>query len=142
MKIAFTTTTHFEHPAEEVWAMLTAWTRLPEWMPGVIAASGPPTPSVSGELRLSTSRGERVSVITDCDVDRLITFRSTSGPVTADYRYDIAEQREGRTDVTLTGRCDVSGPLALAAPLIRRTLRRTDGGQLVELRTVMDADAS
>ena len=53
MRTAFDTTIRVDHPPERVWAALTDWPRLGEWMPGVVAATGPAHPSAGEWLTLS-----------------------------------------------------------------------------------------
>lgn len=139
MQTAFDTTTRFDHPIDDVWTALTDWERLGDWMPGVTSASGPDKPSDGDELALKMERGDRVSVLTEWRPTTTMAFRSTTGPVTAEYRYDLTRIDDTTTDARIIGRCAVRGPLRLAARLIRRTLRTTDGDQLARLRDLMDA---
>lgn len=138
MQTAFETTTRFAHRPDEVWQALTDWSRLHEWMPGVRSASGPEVPQVGAELRLAMDRGERISTVSACERHAVLAFRSTTGPVTAEYRYELTPRGASSSDVRIVGCCEVAGPLRVLAPLIRRTLRRTDGDQLTALRRLLD----
>ncbi|MEM9039566.1 MAG: SRPBCC family protein [Actinomycetota bacterium] len=142
MHTAFDTTTRFDHRIDHVWTALTDWDRLGDWMPGVTSASGPDEPADGDELALTMQRGDRVSVLTEWRPTTTMAFRSTTGPVAAEYRYELTRVDETTTDVRITGRCAVRGPMRLAAPLIRRTLRTTDGDQLARLRDLMDGRRS
>lgn len=137
MQTAFDTTVRIDHPPEEVWRAVTDWERVHEWMPGIEAAVGPSDLEPGAELRLRTTRGERISTITVCEPPRVLVVRSSTGPITAEYRYELAPATPGETDARIVGRCSVGGVMRPLAPLIRRTLRRTDAEQLTTLRDVM-----
>jgi hypothetical protein len=67
-----------------------------------------------------------------------VTLTSTQGKVTADYTYSC-EASGDATVVTPAADCTTRGVfLNLAAPLLRYVVRRTDGGQLSELRRVIE----
>lgn len=139
MHTAFTATTEVARPSDDVWATLTDWDRAQAWMPGTtdLRADGPTTPGTT--LTFTARRGQRRATITEVDPGRQLVLRSEQGPVTADYRYRVADSGPGRATVTLVADCAVRGPLALFAPLLRRSLRRTDGDQLEALRAAVEA---
>jgi uncharacterized protein YndB with AHSA1/START domain len=128
MSRAFSVTRQIDHPADEVWRQLTDWDRAAGWL-GVdsIRAEGPT--QVGTTLRFVTRGKERTSEITELEPGRWITLRSQQGGVTADYRYTVEPAAAG-SRVTLTADVRTAGAWALAGPLIRTAIRRTDGGQL------------
>jgi uncharacterized protein YndB with AHSA1/START domain len=125
---AFTATRLVDHPADEVWRQLTDWDRAAGWL-GVdsIRADGPT--EVGTTLRFVTRDKERTSEIAAVEPGRSITLRSTQGGVTADYRYTV-EPAGDASRVSLAADVRASGVWALAGPLIRMAIRRTDSGQL------------
>jgi carbon monoxide dehydrogenase subunit G len=125
---AFTVTRVVDHPADEVWRQLTDWDRAAGWL-GVdsIRADGPT--EVGTTLRFVTRGKERTSEIAALEPGRSITLRSRQGGVTADYRYTV-EPAGDASRVSLAADVRTSGVWALAGPLIRTAIRRTDAGQL------------
>ena len=125
---AFTASREIGRPADQVWRQLTDWDRAAGWL-GVdsIRADGPT--QVGTTLRFVTRGKERVSEIAALDPGRSITLRSRQGGVTADYTYTVEPAGDGaRTGLVADVR--TSGAWAVAGPLIRAAIRRTDGGQL------------
>jgi uncharacterized protein YndB with AHSA1/START domain len=128
MTRAFAATREIDRPAEQVWARLTDWDRAAGWL-GVdsIRADGP---TAVGTTLLFTARGkERTSEIAALDPGRSITLRSRQGGVTADYTYGVEPTAAG-SRVTLAADVVTNGAWALAGPMIRAAIRRTDAGQL------------
>jgi len=136
---AFTATTEVARPDDDVWAALTDWDRAEAWMSGVTGLEADGPTAVGTTLTFTTRRGQRRATITAVDPGRRLVLRSEQGPVTADYRYEVAPTAPGRTTVTLVADCAVRGPMAVLAPVLRRSLRRADGEQLEALRAVLEA---
>jgi uncharacterized protein YndB with AHSA1/START domain len=128
MTRAFTATRDIDRPMEEVWARLTDWDRAAGWL-GVdrISADGPI--AVGTTLRFTTRGKERTSEIAALDPGRSITLRSRQGGVTADYTYAVAPTAAG-SRATLVAEVATRGVWALAGPMIRAAIRRTDAAQL------------
>ncbi|MEM8905315.1 MAG: SRPBCC family protein [Actinomycetota bacterium] len=124
-------------PVAEVWSTLVDWSTAPRWMSGIerIAANGPVAPGT--QLTFSARGRVRPAEILEAGDGRLVV-RSEQGPVSATYCYEV-EATPGGTRFRLTVDCDVRGPLRLLAPLVGRTLRRTDGGQPDALRSLLEA---
>lgn len=137
---AFERTTTIAASPTQVWATLVDWEGAPRWMRGVerVSADGPPVPGTSITAR--TRGRDRPSRIVEVADGRRLVLRSAQGPVTADYAYAVQPDGD-HTRVTLVATCEVRGVLALAAPLLRRVLARTDGDQLEDLRRVVEEDA-
>ena len=118
--------------------MLTDWDRAGEWMNGIdwIRADGPLEP---GTQLLFHSRGkERPSEIAAIDPGRSLTLRSVQGPVGADYTYTVSAAGDG-TRLELVADCTITGPMKLLSPLLRWVVKRTDGNQPADLKTVAAA---
>ena len=129
MTKAFVAETTIDRPAEAVWARLTDWNAAREWMPGVDALP-PQGPSVAGTTLVFTAGGKRrTAQISSLREGRSVTLRSTRCGVTADYRYDCAPAAGG-TRVSLEADLSFRGPVRLFGPMIRRAVRKADGGQL------------
>jgi uncharacterized protein YndB with AHSA1/START domain len=128
MTRAFATTRNIDRPLDEVWARLTDWDRAAGWL-GVdsIRADGPT--AVGTTLRFTTRGKERTSEIAALDPGRSITLRSRQGGVTADYTYGVEPTATG-SRVTLVAEVATRGAWALAGPMIRTAIRRTDAAQL------------
>jgi uncharacterized protein YndB with AHSA1/START domain len=128
MTRAFTATREIDRPAEQVWAWLTDWDAAAGWL-GVdaIRADGP---TAVGTTLTFTARGkERTSEISALAPGRSVTLRSRQGGVTADYTYGV-EPAGPASRVTLVADVATRGAWALAGPMIRAAIRRTDRGQL------------
>jgi uncharacterized membrane protein len=129
--MAFTATEIIDRPADQVWRVLTDWSRAPEWMPGVAAVR------VDGDTLRFTARGrERTSEITDVRPGSAVTLTSVQGGVRAAYTYTVSPGEV--TTVTLAATLSIAGPWRLAAPALRALVRRTDGGQLVAFKRVVE----
>ncbi|MEO1061831.1 MAG: SRPBCC family protein [Actinomycetota bacterium] len=137
MATAFESEAHIRRPIEEVWAVLVDWARAPEWMAGIDAISAAGDVAVGTRLTFTARGKERPAEIVELDVGRRLSIRSEQGPVTATYRYELEPSTEAATWLRLRADCEVRGPLGVLAPLIRRTLRRTDGGQPAALERLL-----
>lgn len=129
MKQAFVSEATVTGTPEQVWSALTDWERADEWMAGVDAlhVEGPTAP---GTRIVFEARGrDRPATILAVDAGRSLVVRSEQGPVRAEYRYEVAPVDADRTTLRLVADCEVRGLLALAAPFVRRSLRRTDRHQ-------------
>jgi uncharacterized protein YndB with AHSA1/START domain len=128
MTTAFTATRTIDRPPDRVWASLIDWDRAAGWL-GVdtIRADGPT--AVGTTLRFTARGKERISEITAVEPGRSVTLRSRQGGVTADYTYGVEPSGPG-TRVTLVADVVTRGAWALAGPMIRAAIRRTDAGQL------------
>jgi uncharacterized protein YndB with AHSA1/START domain len=138
MTVAFTSTTHIDRPAEEVWRRLTDWDHAAGWL-GVdsVTADGPT--AVGTQLRVHTRGKEQRSEITALVPGRSVTLRSRQGGVTADYTYTV-EPDGGGSRVTLVADVGMRGAWVLAGPAIRAAIRRSDQGQVDALaRDLADA---
>lgn len=133
--MAFTATEIIDRPADQVWQVLTDWSRAAEWMPGVAAVR------VDGDTLWFTARGrERSSEITDVRPGSSVTLTSVQGGVHAAYKYTVVASGAS-TATTLVATLATSGPWRLAAPLLRVLVKRADGGQLAALKRVIESSS-
>lgn len=138
MTRAFSVSERIDRPVEEVWTRLTDWESASEWMPGVESMSADGPIEVGTNLTFRARGKERPSEITDVTPGRSVTLTSTQGKVTADYTYTCESVGES-TEVTLVADCTTQGVLLnLAGPLLRYVMKRTDSGQLRNLRRVIE----
>ena len=94
-------------------------------------------------IRFRTRGADRDSLIASCEPGRSIVLRSQQGGVTADYVYSLEPVGETATRVTLVAECNFSGlHYRLLAPLIRFAIRGTDGGQIADLKRLMEREGS
>lgn len=140
MTKAFDVDTTIGRPAGEVWATLTDWANAGRWMRGVdsLTAHGP---HEAGTRLTFRARGkDRTSMIAHIDPGRSITLRSMQGGVTADYRYRLEPVGNDSTRVRLEAECSTTGSWSLVGPVLRAVMKRTDSGQLENLKAVMEAE--
>ena len=128
MTTAFAVSRVVDRPPAEVWRRLTDWDNAAGWL-GVdrVGAAGPT--AVGTRLRVHTRGKDQLSEITAVDPGRSVTLRSQQGGVTADYTYTVEASDPG-SRLTLVADVATSGVWALAGPLLRAVIRRTDQGQL------------
>ena len=139
MPIAFEVEERVAKRPPLVWARLTDWDGAPQWMDGIdsMAADGP---TQVGTTLLFHARGKsRPSEITRLVEGQEVTLTSRQGPVSASYTYRCQPAEDG-TLLHLVADCEICGPLRIVGPLLRRLLKRTDGGQLRALKRVLEAE--
>jgi len=136
---AFGAEADIDAPVEQVWALLTDWSRTQEWMRSVdyVRAEGPT--QVGAALVFHARGQERPARIVECVPQQLLTLRSVQGGVTADYRYVVRPMPDGTTRALLLADCATEGMWwTLVAPAFRAAMRRSDSGQLDELKRVVE----
>ena len=120
-----------DRPIDEVWAFLTDWEVMPDWMNGVdsmrLLDDGPV--GAGTELRFVARGAERPSTITAWAPPNQLTLSSTQGGITATYDYRCEKEKDG-TRLTLDAQCTANGGLwRLAHPLIGYLMKRSDSDQ-------------
>lgn len=125
-------------PRDQVWAALTDWSRVPDWMDGVeqLRASGPVVPGTT--LTFTTAGRDRDSSIVVAEPGRTLVIRSILRGVVAEYAYEL-EDVPGGTSVSLVATCAITGLRRVFGPVLHDAMRRTDSGQLEALRAVLEA---
>lgn len=124
-------------PRDQVWAALTDWSLVPDWMDGVEAlrADGPVAP---GTVLTFTSGGrDRDSAIVAAEPGRCLVIRSVLRGVTAEYAYELQDAADG-TVVSLVATCTITGLRRMFGPVLHDAMRRTDSGQLEALRALLE----
>ena len=132
------TETVIDRPIDEVWATMTDWGRAGEWMSSVDGIRLDGEMAVGARLLFESRGQERSSEIVAIEPGRSVTLRSVQGGVTADYRYHLESVGAERTRATLVADCRTTGLWTLAKPLLGLVIRRTDGGQMEALKTVVE----
>lgn len=140
MPLAFAVEETIQKPIEQVWAVLTDWSRAPKWMNGVdrMWANGE---TVEGTQLTFHARGaDRSSVILRCAPGQSIALRSVQGAVTADYTYTLYSIGSNTTRIELTAECQTAGMIwKLLFPLLRLAIKNVDGKQLSNLKRLVEA---
>ena len=125
---------------QTVWAVLTDWSRAPEWMAGIDWVK---TRS-SGRLREGASLSFRVGdkdrpvEITALDEPRRLTLTSVEGPVRTDHTYSLMPSGAGTT-LELVVCCRARNAARLVGPLLRRAIRHNDADQPGALKALIEA---
>jgi len=126
-----------------VWRHLTTPELMTAWMPGIESMrtrDGGPL-RLGSELIFRARGADRVSDVIEYFQGERLALRSSQGPFTATYVYEIA--RDGAvTRIRLRAECSAKGAAKFVAPFIRAMIRRVDGGQLKALKSaVANTDA-
>jgi uncharacterized protein YndB with AHSA1/START domain len=118
-----------DRPIEDVFAYVGDQTNTPRWQAGLIEVRR----TSEGPLGIGTTHtlvrnflGRRMEAGNEYvafDPNKLITFKTTSGPVRMEASYLFEPTAEG-TRLTSTIEMDASGLLSLAEPLIAAGLKR------------------
>ncbi len=141
MTITIDVEERIERSPDEVWALLTDWSRAHEWMPGIdsITSDGP---TEVGTILVFSARGkEHKSEITAVVPGSEVSLTSRKGPVCATYTYSCSSEGSG-TRMRLVSDSEIRGPLKFLGPLLRMAMRRADGGQLRDLKELLQHTAS
>jgi uncharacterized protein YndB with AHSA1/START domain len=132
-----------DRPIAEVFTFVTDQRNAPEWQAGLVEVR----PLVEGPPRVGTRyslvrqfmgrRMEAVSEYLTYEPDKLVTFRTISGPeVEASYLF---ESVAGGTNVTSRVRLRIPGVMGLFDPLIRMSLRREMRVALPALKALLES---
>ncbi len=141
MTITIDAEERIERSPDEVWALLTDWSRAHEWMAGIDSMT-PNGPTQVGTILVFSARGkERESEITAVVAGSEVSLTSRQGPVSATYTYSRAPEGSGAR-MRLVADCEIRGPLKFLGPLLRMAMRRADGGQLRDLKELLQHTAS
>jgi uncharacterized protein YndB with AHSA1/START domain len=137
---AFTVTELIRAPVEEVWEIAGDPTRFPEWMRGLGTVGLPDDGLLEGGAELPvavTERGQtRHATMRLAQWEPPHGFALQAGGPQAGtlYRYRFEPTREGAaTRATLEAEIRISGKWFLLAWLLKRGMKRSDGGQLKAL---------
>jgi len=134
---AFTVSELIRKPIDDVWAVAGDPTRFPEWMQGVDEVEYPDEGAMEAGARLPitvTDRGRtRTSTLKLVDWDPPRRFAIAAGNETAGtlYRYSFEPARDGTaTRAVLEAEVAIQGKWRFVAWLLKKGMKRADGGQL------------
>lgn len=139
MSRVFTVSETVDAGIEEVWAALTDWERAPSWMTSVESVTTAGPTETGAKLGVRARGRDSESTIERCDPPAALTLVSNQGNVRAEYVYTLAAAGPSQTRISLDASCQTSGPmLAVAGPLLRFMIRRTDKGQMSALKSMVE----
>ena len=115
-----------ERPPSEVFAFLANPGNDPQWRRGVVELRHESGEHVGARYaqKVSGPGGRQISAdieITEYEPDRLIAFRTTTGPVRPSGRYTLTPEGDG-TRVRFELEAQVKGLKRLLAPMVQRTM--------------------
>jgi uncharacterized membrane protein len=135
-----------DRPIEEVFAYIGDQQNAPRWQAGLVevkrVTEGPPGIGTKHTL-VRNFMGRRLEASNEYvafEPNKLITFKSTSGPVAFEASY-LFQSVAGGTEVTSRIEMDAKGLLSLAEPLIARGLRREMDTAFVTLKGLFETSA-
>lgn len=132
-------------PPDAVWAVAGDPARFPDWMAGLRRVDPPADGELAPGVELAAEvagagHGPRETRLTLAEWDPPRGFALAAGAAGSGtlYRYRFAPAAEGReTRAVLTAEIELSGKWRLLAWLIKRGMKRADGGQLRALRRLV-----
>jgi uncharacterized membrane protein len=137
-----------ERPPEEVFAVLTDLTNLPEWQSGAVGVRGLEGDLGVGstyvqELKFLGKRLEAAIEVTEFEPGRCFSLRTRSGPIPFRVRHTLEPADGGGTTrlrVELEG--EPGGLFKLAESLVMRNARRQLEGDFAALKQLVEARGS
>jgi len=142
----FETEVRIQQPIEDVFAYLSDPANFPHWNSAVRAVRPASAASTqvgavySMERELPSGRAENELEIVALERPREFTIRTASGPTPFRYRYQLSSDG-GETIVTLDAEVELEGVAALAAPLMRRAVKRGVDDNFAALKQILEARA-
>lgn len=140
----------FEHsivinrPVDEVFAFVTNPENDPLWIQSTQKAKqtsdGPMGvgATLSSQSRFLGRNVESAVVVTEYELNRKRTGKTTSGPIPAELS-SIFEPVEGGTKVTSIGQMEIGGFFKLAEPVVGRMVSRQVEGDLANLKDLLES---
>lgn len=147
-QIALASNATIKRPIEHVWEFVSNPRNEPRWHTDILAIRTATDPS--SEPDISWSRGSRWVVtvqfmgrrdyeieITDVQPNQRIEISTMTGPMrpTASYKF---ESVDGGTRFTRSVVMPLSGPMRLAAPLMRRSMQKRNDGFVANLKHLLE----
>ncbi len=141
--IDFTIETGIERPVTEVFAYATDPAKLATWQTNTVSA----VPEGDGAVRLGSrlrevhrapggKELESVVEVSEYEPDRVFALRVIEGtPVHLRMTFEPAERG---TMMRFRAHGQLTGPMRLAEPLVRRTLKRQFAGQCARLKQLLE----
>ncbi|CAM3512376.1 SRPBCC family protein [Occultella aeris] len=122
---------------DRVWDVLTDFSRAHEWMAEATdMRQDDATLAVGSVLRFRAQNSDRTSTVEALEPGRMIALASDGPGVHAVYTYTLTDV-DGGTEVRLVADVGTSGPMRLLGPVIRGSIAKADGGQLVALARLL-----
>ena len=140
MSKGFEASAHIARSPAEVWAWLTDWPRMPDWMMGIdhMELDGEGPVGAGTRLRFRARGAERTSEIVAWSPPHRLVLRARQGGMSAVYAYDCTPEAGG-TRLTLRASCEARGlGWRLAAPLIGYLMERVDSKQPMALKYLVE----
>lgn len=136
-KTAFERSVTIARPIDDVWFLMTDWSRAAAWWPRVLEVEGP-TPVGSGDMLTFSYQGTPASATVDiADEPSRLVIRRINGPAVATFGYRL-EAHSDSTTVSLHAELVAEQALRVVAPLLRLALARTDRSQLDLLKRLAE----
>jgi len=133
-------------PIDEVFAYVGDQRNTPQWQSGLIEVKrltdGPPGIGTKHTF-VRSFMGRKMEASNEYiayEPGRIITFKTTSGPVQLEASY-LFEAVAGGTHLTSRIAMDAKGLVSLAEPLIARSLRREMDAAFVALKSLLEGQA-
>jgi uncharacterized protein YndB with AHSA1/START domain len=136
-----------DRPIEEVFAFVTDFEKLPQWMSELVEAKqtseGPAGvgTTLSAVANPLGRRIENTLEVIEYEPNRKFAIKSTSGPVASEDRYTF-ESVAGGAKVTRVAEAEMGGFFKLAEPLAVRMMRRQFETNFANLKDVLEAAAA
>jgi uncharacterized protein YndB with AHSA1/START domain len=135
-----------DRPIGEVFAFVGDQRNTPRWQAGLVAvrrtSDGPPAVGTTHALvrNFMGRRMEATNEYVAYEPDRIITFRTTSGPVPLEASY-LFEPTTGGTRLTSRIKMQAAGLFGLLEPVIAAGLRREMKAALPALKALLEGRA-
>lgn len=136
-RTAFERSVSIARPVDEVWSLITDWSRAAEWWPRVLDVDGPLSVEPGDMLTFSYQDTPSSATIDVVDEPSRLVIRRVNGPVTATFAYRL-EPGADSTTVSLRAELAAEQALRVVAPLLRRALAHTDRSQLDLLKRLAE----
>ena len=140
MARGFSVTETIKRPSAEVWAYLIDFNNhASDWMDGIDDM----IQLTPGKIEIGTgfnfnARGKmhqtEVTAYAETGNEKLIALTSNQGGIAATYTYRVVPASETETTMHLDVVCQASGLWILIRPLIAIAMKRSDGGQLTNIK--------
>ena len=144
--IKFENSVVINRPVEEVFAFVVDFEKWPMWVSEMVEAKitseGPVGlgTTVLNVVHILGRRIEATQEIHQYEPNRMLGFKSTSGPVSNDVTFGF-ESVDGGTELSVDLEADASGFFKLAEPLLARRIQRQWDSNLANLKDLMEAQA-
>ena len=134
-------------PVDEVWAYASDVTKQDEWSNAVqsirLLTPGPVRQGTRyvQTVKMLGKQAEGEWEVTEFEPNRRITFRGGSGPMRMSWSM-ILEPIDGGTRIIAPGQCEPGGFFKVAAPILRRAMKRQADGDFATLKDLLEARAA